>query len=73
MNNTNIIPNTVAAIVADPRFAVFGGGRTSDWNPLTRMLAEEAPVFAAGVSVEDVVAFVVLQVTNSILENDNAR
>ncbi len=56
-----IIPENnqdIAAIIAS-EFRCFGGGRTSNFNPLVNALAGEAPSFALGVDVQDVVDRVV--------------
>tara|TARA_R110000822_G_scaffold110654_3_gene240904 strand:+ start:10685 stop:10912 length:228 start_codon:yes stop_codon:yes gene_type:complete len=36
-------------------FRGFGGGKSSEFNPLSSALSDSPPVFALGVSVEDVV------------------
>lgn len=42
------------------RFNTFGGGKKSSWgNPIAAALEDKPLVFAAGVSVRDVVEFVV--------------
>jgi len=41
------------------RFRTFGGGRGSEANPLAEALKDQAPMFAAGVDVGEVVNFVV--------------
>jgi hypothetical protein len=40
------------------RFATFGGGRGSEFNPLAEMMKGRPLVFALGVDVRDVVEFV---------------
>ncbi len=44
------------------KFRTFGGGRTSEWNPLAAALKDMPLQFAAGVDVRDVVEFVVAEV-----------
>lgn len=39
-------------------FPCFGGGRASSYNPLSIMLADKPPQFAAGVHVSNVVRFI---------------
>jgi hypothetical protein len=55
-------PATHAEIVTavTENFRCFGGGRASgsEFNPLVSALSDGPPVFAAGVSVDDVVRFV---------------
>lgn len=41
------------------QFRTFGGGRTSEFNPIAAALKDKPPMFAAGVDVRDVVEFVV--------------
>lgn len=41
------------------KFRTFGGGRTSKLNPIVNALSNEAPSFAAGVDVREVVETVV--------------
>src|ERR1051325_2877127 len=50
----------VAALVAKVarKFGSFGGGRVSDWNPLTHALKDERPMFGLGVDIEAVVRFI---------------
>ena len=43
------------------RFSCFGGGRSVMGNPIADALRDKPPVFAAGVSVKDVVRFVLRQ------------
>jgi len=40
------------------QFRSFGGGKTSQWNPIAIALADKPPQFAAGVDIEEVVRFV---------------
>lgn len=40
------------------RFKSFGGGKGSDYNFLADALKDNAPMFAAGVDVKDVVDYV---------------
>ena len=40
------------------QFRTFGGGQTSEWNPISAALSDHPPQFAAGVDVEDVVKFI---------------
>lgn len=51
----------IDAIVRDVsrRFSTFGGGQTSEFNPLTAALKDREPMFAAGVDVRKVVEFVI--------------
>jgi len=44
------------------RFRTFGGGRSSEWNPIAAALADQPPQFAAGVDVRAVVRFIYSQV-----------
>ena len=37
------------------KFRSFGGGRTSNWNPITNALKDEPLQFAAGVDIKSVV------------------
>lgn len=39
-------------------FPSFGGGKTSEWNPIANALADRPPQFAAGVDIATVVAAV---------------
>lgn len=39
-------------------FRTFGGGKVTFGNPISHALRDEPPAFAAGVSVRDVVEFV---------------
>ena len=39
-------------------FKTFGGGRTSEYNPLATALADKQPMFAMGVDVKRVVEFI---------------
>ena len=39
-------------------FPSFGGGKTSEFNPITAALKDREPMFAAGVSIEAVVNFI---------------
>ncbi len=41
------------------RFRTFGGGRTSEYNPLVNILSDKEPQFAAGVDVREVVNYIV--------------
>ena len=41
------------------RFRTFGGGQTSQFNPLVNMLSDKEPQFAAGVDVREVVDYIV--------------
>lgn len=47
----------ITALVA-VKFRTFGGGRGSQWNPIAEALKDHEPEFAAGVSVREVVEFV---------------
>lgn len=40
------------------QFRTFGGGRDSEYNPITHALKDQPPSFAAGVDVREVVEFV---------------
>lgn len=56
-----IIPENnqdITAIIAS-EFRCFGGGRTSNYNPIANALADKAPSFAMGVDVQEVVDRVV--------------
>ena len=56
-----IIPENnqdITAIIAS-EFRCFGGGRTSNFNPLVNAMTDHAPSFALGVDVQDVVNRVV--------------
>lgn len=44
--------------IAAQRFPSFGGGKAREGNPLSLVLKNEPPAFAAGVSIEQVVRFV---------------
>jgi len=48
-------------------FLTFGGGQTSEFNPIVTMLAEQPFQFAAGVSVRDVVIAVLKEAAASDL------
>lgn len=52
-----VIPETEQDIVAiiTTEFRSFGGGQPANGNPIAAALSDAAPVFAAGVSVSDVV------------------
>ena len=50
-------PGIVAAIARD--FPTFGGGRVSDFNPITHWTKDGPVIFAAGVDVDRVVRFVI--------------
>ncbi len=55
-----LIPETtgdLAAIVA-ANVRSFGGGRVSDWNPITSALKDQSPQFAGGVDIKEVVEFI---------------
>ena len=52
--NTDYIVKLVTA-----RFRTFGGGQTSEFNPLVNMLKDKEPQFAAGVDVREVVDYIV--------------
>ena len=52
--NTNDLIDAVSRT-----FPTFGGGKSSDWNPITRALMNQPPIFAAGVSVSEVVDFII--------------
>jgi hypothetical protein len=40
-------------------FHSFGGGQTSDWNPIVNATTNKPPMFAAGVDICEVVDFIV--------------
>ena len=56
-----ITPETVDDIVTiiAHEFRSFGGGRTSQYNPIANALADKDPQFAAGVDIKDVVERVI--------------
>jgi hypothetical protein len=43
-------------------FPSFGGGHTSEWNPIAAALQNRPPMFAAGADIEAVVRFVCEQI-----------
>lgn len=45
-------------------FRTFGGGRTSNWNPIANALADKPYQFAAGVDVKEVVDFILKELHN---------
>lgn len=45
-------------------FPSFGGGQTSQYNLLVNALKAQAPIFAAGVDIRQVVEFVVMEMQN---------
>lgn len=53
-NQIDIVTERVATA-----FPTFGGGKTSNWNPIANALVDKPPQFAAGVHVRTVVEFVV--------------
>lgn len=51
-----IIPETkedIVAIIAH-EFRSFGGGKVSEWNPISIALKDSPPQFAAGVGIKEV-------------------
>jgi len=57
MKITPETPADITALVAH-NFRCFGGGRTSNSNPISNALKDTPPSFAAGVDVQQVVDFV---------------
>lgn len=53
-----VIPENIDDIVAiiASEFRSFGGGRTSDSNPLVNALSDQPASFAAGVDIKEVVS-----------------
>jgi hypothetical protein len=47
----------IVAAVANA-FPSFGGGKGSEWNPVAAALKNDAPQFAAGVDIGQVVTFI---------------
>lgn len=45
-------------------FRTFGGGKSSDWNPVAAALSERNLCFAAGVDVKEVVDFIIWNIIN---------
>lgn len=47
------------------QFRTFGAGQDSQYNPLTHVLKDKEPSFAAGVDVREVVEFIVAAINKA--------
>jgi hypothetical protein len=57
----SVTPETSADITAlvAANFRSFGGGQTSQWNPIVNAMKDKPVQFAGGVDIKDVVEFVI--------------
>lgn len=55
-NTKEMLDYIVQRVASQTR--TFGGGRTSEWNPIANALSDKPPQFAAGVDVATVVCLV---------------
>lgn len=67
-----LLSEIITAKIGD-RFRTFGGGKDSDFNPITKALKDSPMQFAAGVSVSEVVNFIAFEVLDVLSKEMDAQ